>query len=65
MKKNVGKLKLTLESLRILDEMNGAGKAIAADTLAPSCPQTCGANPGTTTTNLAAAFVNSARICCA
>ncbi|HEY0782743.1 MAG TPA: hypothetical protein VGE98_09830, partial [Thermoanaerobaculia bacterium] len=59
MKKNVSKLKLTLESLHILDGTNAG-----ADTLAPSCPQTCGANPGTTTTNLAAAFANSARVCC-
>jgi len=61
MKKNVSKLKLTLESLRILDGTNVTGAATAAKTCAPSCPQTCGANPDTTT-GLAAAFTGAA--CC-
>jgi hypothetical protein len=64
MKKNVRKLKLNVESLRILDGMNvsGAGAATGDPTCALSCAPTCGVNPGTTTTQLAAAF--SARVCC-
>jgi hypothetical protein len=48
MKKNVGKLKLHFESLRILDGMNVSGALSGAATCATSCPATCGANPGTT-----------------
>ena len=62
MKKNVRKLKLHFESLRILDGTNVSGAVSGAATCGPSCPVTCGVNPGTTTTELALA--NSARVCC-
>jgi hypothetical protein len=61
MKKNVSKLKLHLESLRILDGTNVSGAATGVATCTPSCPATCGANPATTT-QLAAAFTG--RVCC-
>jgi hypothetical protein len=62
MKKNVSKLKLHLESLRILDGMNVSGAVTGVATCAPSCPATCGANPATTTQLAAAAFTG--RVCC-
>ena len=60
-KKNVSKLKLHLESLRILDGTNVSGAVSEVATCTPSCPVTCGANPGTTT-QLAAAITG--RVCC-
>jgi|GraSoiStandDraft_5_1057265.scaffolds.fasta_scaffold279047_1 hypothetical protein len=62
MKKNVRKLKLNVESLRILDGANVSGAATGDPTCALSCAPTCGVNPGTTTNQLAGAF--SARVCC-
>jgi hypothetical protein len=49
MKKNVCKLKLHFESLRILDGMHVSAALSGAATCTPSCPATCGANPATTT----------------
>lgn len=64
MKKNVSKLKLKLhlESLRILDGTNVSGAVSGMATCGPSCPATCGVNPDTTTQLAAAAF--SAPACC-
>jgi hypothetical protein len=61
MKKNVRKLKLHFESLRILDGTNVSGGTVGAATCTPSCQATCGANPATTT-QLAAAITG--RMCC-
>jgi hypothetical protein len=65
MKKNVGKLKLHFESLRILDGMTVSGALSGAATCGPSCPATCGANPGTTGTQLVAtATFTKGGACC-
>jgi hypothetical protein len=64
MKKNVSKLKLHFESLRILDGMNVSGAVSGAATCALSCPATCGANPGTTGTQLAAVTFTKGGACC-
>ena len=49
MKKNVGKLKLHFESLRILDGITASGAVSGAATCGLSCQPTCGANPGPVT----------------